>query len=164
MGLMSRNKGKKFERDIANVFREKFPDVVVRRSSQAERAYQSDIFVDSGPDQLKRLWLELNDAREPDPEGKLEQAELDVSRLPKSELVKRLPLVIWHKYREQRIWVTCKLSVLTEMMGNKVRKGSLDIVLTFDLDDLIEVLTGALPARPTADTIVPVSEDLGPPV
>lgn len=149
---MQRNKGKKFEREVAALLRSKFATSTVRRASQAERAYQSDVFID-GPGILPKLWLELQDAREPDPELKLEQAERDVTNLkPKCA---RLPAVIWHKYREKRCWATCRVSVLAELMGLKVPKGAgqlADIVVTMDLEDFFDVLVGAVPGSTGAVT------------
>jgi hypothetical protein len=45
MGLMQREKGKRFEREIAMVIRTRWPLVLVRRASQAERADNPDVFV-----------------------------------------------------------------------------------------------------------------------
>src|SRR5690348_17139606 len=96
---MQREKGKRFERQIAAVLRGVWPDAVVRRASQAERADNPDVFVEGGPALLRRLWLELQDAAQPTPALKLAQAngdrrEWEHKRPGEPE---RYPVVIWHK-------------------------------------------------------------------
>ena len=110
MGLMQRNKGKAFERKVASIIRAKFPGVTVRRSSQAERAYQSDVFCVGHP-VLERLWMELCDAHKPNPSKKMKQAvrDIDVSSL------ERTPVVVWHRIHEREVWATLKLSDLPPM-------------------------------------------------
>jgi hypothetical protein len=113
MGLMQREKGKRFERAIAAELRKRWPDAVVRRSSQAERAYQSDVFIDGGPPLLSRLWLELQDARSPTPMLKLEQAERDCGvQMIESLNGLRLPAVIWHEMGARESHVTMRLLTL----------------------------------------------------
>lgn len=137
MGKMQRQKGKVFERKIAARFRETWPDTIVRRASQAERAHNPDVFIENGPMLLQSLWLELQDARQPTPLDKLEQAERDVDA--KRDGRPRAPVVIWHRLAERTIWVTLRASVLDALRGNPW--GDFDRTpLTLDLDDFIAML------------------------
>lgn len=108
MGLKSRNKGKAFERKIARALRDLWPDALVRRSSQAERAYNADVFVEGGPKLLSQLWLEMHDARKPVALNKLIQAERDVRGLVVTDRASCVPVVIWHKLGEQSIQATMR--------------------------------------------------------
>lgn len=110
MGMLSKRKGKSFEQRIARQLRERWPDALVRRSSQAERAYNADVFCEGGPSMLSALWLELHDARKPIVKSKLEQAERDVITLGLE--AKRSPIVIWHKLGERTIQATMRLYML----------------------------------------------------
>lgn len=121
MGLMQRNKGKRFERHIANMLRNHWPHAVIRRASQAERADNPDVFIEGGPDVLARLWLELTDARAPHPLAKLEQAERDIEqwlRRRPMALVNRIPVVVWHRLGERTSYVTTRLWVLDDLRDN----------------------------------------------
>lgn len=163
MGLMQRNKGKRFERDIAARLRSVWPDAVVRRASQAERADNPDVFIEGGPPILARLWLELQDARQPTPDSKLFQAEKDadlylrrrvggmaspgLGGYPKTD---RLPVVVWHRLGERTTWATMRLWVLDELRDMfkeqtagtyRRRTGSL---VTMKIDDAIEMLREAV--------------------
>lgn len=120
MGLMQREKGKTFERKVAAVIRERF-GVTVRRASQAERADNPDVFVEVGPTPLTRLWLELQDARQPTPGKKLAQAENDATawqdaRSGMSGYVSRWPVVVWHKLGERTVWATMRLNTLLDIV------------------------------------------------
>jgi hypothetical protein len=135
MGRMSREKGKRFERAIAAELRKRWPDAVVRRSSQAERAYQSDVFIEGGPPLLSRLWLELQDARNPTPLAKLEQAERDISAAGGF----RLPVVVWHRIGERRTNVTMRLWVLDAIRAETIVRFH-DEVITLDFEAFVAVL------------------------
>lgn len=119
MGLMQRQKGKRFERHIAGILRAYWPDAVVRRASQAERADNPDVFIEGGPSVLSRLWLELTDSRTPMPAMKLQQAEHDIAQWLKRRptLDNRLPVVIWHRTGERVSNVTTRLWVVDELRG-----------------------------------------------
>lgn len=120
MGLMQREKGKRHERRIAARLRVHWPDAVVRRSSQAERADNPDVFIESRAEVLQALWLELQDARTPTPMIKLTQAEHDIVEWLKRRpgvAVNRLPVVIWHKLGERIDHVTTRLWVIDELRG-----------------------------------------------
>src|SRR5690349_6206714 len=109
MGLMQRRKGRAFERKIARALRERWPDATVRRSSQADRAYQADVFIENGPPLLSQLWLELHDAQSPNARKKLEQAERDVEARGD---IAGLPIVIWHRLGERSIQASMRLWTL----------------------------------------------------
>jgi hypothetical protein len=157
MGLMQRNKGKRFERLIAAKFRERWPDAIVRRASQAERADNPDVFVEGGPPVLSRLWMELTDARTPNVLGKLAQAEGDVcgwheareetgwrtSRRP------RCPVVIWHRLGERTINVTARYWVVRMLDGDWSNEWlpCHEQVMTMSLDDFLSLLGESTKAR-----------------
>lgn len=104
-----REKGKTFERAIAAQARLLWPDAIIRRGSQAERADNSDVFFEHGPSLLKKLWLELQDAANPTPMGKMLQAEGDIASVKaRGGNGDRYAIVIWHKLRERKIQVTMR--------------------------------------------------------
>ena len=146
MSKLSCVKGKTFERKLATVFREHWPEAVVRRASQADRAHQADVYVTGGPPLLSRLWIEANDARKPQPLVKLEQAERDVTGRsithPIAARDNRLPVVIWHKLREQTIHVTMRLWTLDALRSNLHVVS--EVVTTITLDDFLGVLRDAV--------------------
>jgi hypothetical protein len=146
MSAMQREKGKAYERAIARVLREVFPAADVRRSSQADRAANSDVVITGDP-LLERLWLELQDARTPTPAAKLRQAERDIElALRASGRLDRLPVVIWHRIRERSHQVTTRLWVVDELRG--MSAGGRAAVVTLDLQAFIELVSrGAAPAR-----------------
>jgi hypothetical protein len=148
---MQREKGKRFERDIAARLREVFPAADVRRSSQADRAANSDVVI-TGEPLLERLWLELQDARDPTPLVKLQQAERDIELVRRTSVNLRLPVVIWHRIHERASQVTTRLWVLDEIRGRPngafqelAEHGPLDVDLdeaavTLDFDAFIAIL------------------------
>jgi hypothetical protein len=147
MGLLSRTKGKVFERKVAKGLRDAFPGLDAHRSSQAERARNPDLILDRPPHPLlARLWLELEDAKEPDPYGKYAQAVGDLGRLGEAGR-DRLPVVVWHKYRSTVVWATTTISVLDDLRG--VRDAVFQVggglrtkaaMVTTPLDDFIAIL------------------------
>lgn len=117
MGLMQREKGKRFERDIADRLRKRWPEAIVRRASQAERADNPDVFAQGHP-VLERLWLELQDARQPTPLAKLAQAERDAAAWVGARgRGVRWPVVVWHRLGERTTWVTLRLAVLLDLVA-----------------------------------------------
>ena len=118
MGAMQRRKGKVYEREVARILRGAFPAADVRRTSQADRAGNSDVIVTGSP-LFEQLWLELNDARDPNPLAKLQQAEHDIelARPSRGGVALRLPIVIWHRIRERSHQVTTRLWVLDAIRG-----------------------------------------------
>jgi hypothetical protein len=140
MGLMQRQKGKRFERAIATALRVRFPNAVVRRASQADRAHQSDVYISGGPLLLSRLWLECQDARVPTPLVKLNQAERDVDSgiMHWDVRQSRLPVVIWHKLGAREIHATMRLGTLDVIRGKEYDGGS--IVVTMTLAELLAIV------------------------
>lgn len=147
MGLMQREKGKRFERDIAARIRERF-GCDVRRASQAERADNPDIFVPDGvaPHKLTRLWLELQDARQPTPAKKLEQAERDVQTWTekRESYVPRWPVVIWHQLGDRTTWATMRINTLLDIVQPiPDAESELREVVTVELDAFLRMLEAA---------------------
>lgn len=102
MGKLSREKGHDFERQIARDLRALWPGADVHRSSQADRARESDVVIEgNAPALAKDLWLELQDAREPNPRKKLIQAQGDVRRSSPG-----IPVVVWHQLAKRSINVS----------------------------------------------------------
>jgi len=136
-GAMSRNKGARFERQL----RAHWPDAMVRRSSQAHSAHQSDVYIAGGPPLLARLWIEAQDARQPTPLAKLEQAEGDIDGLALPERG-RLPIVVWHRLGERTIQVTTRLWVL-DAVRSALRRVD-DSMVTMSLPDFLALLGHAV--------------------
>lgn len=150
MGLSQRRKGRAFEQAIAARFRQHWPDAVVRRASQAERADNPDVFIEGGPEVLSRLWLELTDARAPTPLAKLAQAETDIEqwlRRRPMALVNRMPVVVWHRLGERTSYVTTRLWVLDDLRDNT--STSMEVV-TVDLVAFEGLLLSAAQERRAA--------------
>lgn len=142
MGLLSRTKGKTFERKIAREFRLRWPDALVRRASQAERADNPDVFIQHGPPLLSSLWLEMHDARNPTPTKKLAQAELDVLTASEYGHAAHLPIVIWHKLSERSIQVTMRSWAFAWLAYEQSYPES-QYVVTMDLDSFLRILESA---------------------
>ena len=140
MSKLSTTKGKTFERKIATLFRERWPDAVVRRASQADRAHQSDVYVTGGPPILARLWLECQDARSPTPLAKLDQAEGDIgyAHNPHWRSV-HIPIVIWHKLGAREIYATTRMWMLDVIRG--IRHVDHDVVVTMTLPELLDFIS-----------------------
>lgn len=141
MGLMQRRKGKSYERTIAIKLRAKWPEAVVRRASQADRAHESDVFVKGAcPKQARQVWWELQDSRKPTPLAKLEQAERDIAeRCPGEE---RHAVVVWHQYGCRDSQATMRLVTLAHVASFTYGgfKPQSDLVVTVDFDDLLAVM------------------------
>lgn len=111
MGKSQREKGKRFERWVASQLRAAFPAATVRRSSQADAAYEPDVVIEGAvPTLVKLLWLELTDGAAPNPMAKLEQAERDAKAYV--ERGHALPVVVWHKTGGRKIQATMRLRTL----------------------------------------------------
>jgi hypothetical protein len=145
MGLLSRTKGKVFERKVCNILRERWPDIVVHRSSQADRAYQADIVVESGgPEALRRLWIECHDSRAPNVRAKLEQAEGDLLSAidhTRGQIWSDVPAVVWHRLGERAYRVTLTLGGLLalETGGEDIGRSQL---VTLELGEFLDMLEG----------------------
>lgn len=138
MGRMQRDKGKKFERRIAIALRERWPDAEVRRASQADRAWQSDVFVSANgaPLDLARIWWECQHAAKPTPLAKLKQAELDIaSSHCQSD---RLAVVVWHRNGDALSHVTMRLHTLDKLRG-RYRVDSTELI-TLELGAFLDVI------------------------
>lgn len=146
MGLMQRTKGKVWERKVADMLRQRWPNAIVRRASQAERADNPDVFVEGEP-RLERLWLECQDARNPTPLAKLEQAEGDATewlvratsggwmRFP------RWPVVIWHRLGERTSYATMRINTLLDIVQPMPdAESELREVVTVELDAFLRML------------------------
>jgi hypothetical protein len=133
MSKMQREKGKAFERRVARLLRELWPNAVVRRASQAERADNPDVFIESSSHTLSRLWLEMQDARRPTPTAKLDQAVMDAGAWhhsrPYADL--RLPFVVWHKLGERDIHITTRLWVIDALRGNQGNNTDCEVTISW---------------------------------
>lgn len=98
MGKLSRTKGKVFERKVAKLLREEFPEFAedIRRSIQSRAAEESDV---TG---IPNVWLELQDAAAVTPLLKLLQAEDD------RPAATWFPVAVTHKKGTQAIDVTMR--------------------------------------------------------
>ena len=139
MGKKSRTKGRAFEQKIARKLRAIWPAATVRRSSQAERAYQSDVFIEGGPPLLSQLWLELNDARNPNVRAKLDQAEEDVAAIGD---IAGLPVVIWHRLGQRSIQASMRLWTLAALAYDKTDHSP--EIVTMDLGSFLRLVEGAI--------------------
>lgn len=103
MAKFSRDKGKRFERRIAKIIRERWPQLKdeIRRSIQSREAEESDV---TG---LPGFWLECQDAATPTPAAKLEQAIGD-----SEDGTKGMPVAITHKTKTRTIEVSLRLADL----------------------------------------------------
>jgi hypothetical protein len=91
----------------------------------------------NAPMLAKRLWLELQDARQPTPLDKLAQAERDCRLVD----VFRIPVVVWHKYRERSLSVTLRLDALMVLTGSPWHPAEfVGIPVTCDWEQFLDVL------------------------
>jgi hypothetical protein len=139
MGLMQRRKGRAFEQSVATRLRAAFPGAVVRRTSQADGAYASDVVVEPpAPSVIGRVWWECHDAASPRPLDKLAQAERDTRHLDV------LPVVVWHRRGARMTRVTLRLGTLLKLVGDDgfgvIGAG---MVVELDLVDLLQRMADA---------------------
>jgi hypothetical protein len=147
MGKLSSLKGKTFERRIANVLRKTWQGVDIRRASQADRPYQSDVYAVNGNEVQRRLWIECQDSRKPTPEVKLVQAERDIAGQHNvdwaaQEATRRLPVVVWHRIGERTSYATTRLWVLDAVRG--VTSPARSEAVTMPLEQFLDVLSGGV--------------------
>lgn len=140
MGLMQRRKGRAFEQSVATRLRAAFPGAVVRRTSQADGAYASDVVVEPpAPSVIGRVWWECHDAAAPNPLAKLAQAERDTVHLEGA-----LPVVVWHRKGARMTRVTLRLDTLLKLVGDDgfgvIGAG---LVVELDLVELLERMADA---------------------
>ena len=140
MGLLQREKGKRFERLVADLLRKAMPGCTVRRSLQAHRAYEPDVVVEGSP-----LWLELTHGKAPDPEAKLRQAERDAERSGTVRWKEPIPLVVWRRHGERSIRATLRLGSLLRLHG--IETTTTGPVVTLAFEAVLEHLTkpGGMP-------------------
>lgn len=168
MSKMSRDKGKRFECAVAAQLRELWPGASVHRSSQADRAYRPDVVIDgsAAPHLAQRLWLELNDARDPRPVAKLLQAEEDVAaqevRGDDAVIIRGswLPVVVWHRtgVRHVATKATMRLGTLIVLSGGEGEDGEesswryigTNLVVTCEWEALLAMAWTAPPRTPAA--------------
>jgi len=140
LGRRSRRKGKAFELVVRDVVYDQLPGltVTVRRSSQAERAYDADVVVEGPalPHWLHALWIECNHAEAPNPLKKLDQAERDAEAFVQRTGRARSPVVVWRKNREQTIWATWRLGTF----GLGLEKGWPNMIVTCPWQELLSHL------------------------
>jgi hypothetical protein len=154
-GKLSRRKGRKFEQVTATAFRELLagrPQVAVRRSLQAHKPYEPDIVIEGAdvPPIIAALWLECNDATNPNPLAKLIQAERDSSaaiKAGKRTKFYAIPVVVWHKLGEHGIQATMRARALYYLvgvihLGEAVRAS--DVLVTMDFQDFVKLLAATL--------------------
>lgn len=141
-GRTSVQKGKAFERRVAAEIRAAvagpYPAADVRRSSQADRAGNSDVHVDGHP-VLSALWLELTDARAPDPLAKLAQAERDVAAAGGG----RWPVVVWHRLGARSTQATLRLETLLWALGEddpRIPRDALATVVELDWHEFLAMV------------------------
>ncbi len=144
-----REKGKAFERKVAAILRERWPEALVRRASQAERAYNPDVFVEDGPRILQRLWMELQDSSQPTPCAKLEQARHDVDEDPRhyDRGEHRLPVAITHELGARSIIATMRLDDLMDIAAPDRIHVEERALVTMELDEFLDLLAFKASAR-----------------
>jgi hypothetical protein len=137
MGLISRQRGKSFERKIAAAIRKRIPSIApdVRRSIQSRKAEESDVTGVPG------WWIECQDAANPTPVEKLEQAERDsiATQVAGGELC--WCVAITHRKRSQTIQASMRLRALTMLTSGRYPESALsEAVVTLDFNDFLSIL------------------------
>ncbi len=127
-GRRSRVKGKEFERAVAEqlcmvLFCSRFEGtLVIRRSSQAERAYEADLIIEAqhAPSWLLDMWVECENAKVPQTASKMEQSIRDAANATLRTGRQRTPVVIWREAGTRTFWFTTHHSWLDELLGNTI--------------------------------------------
>lgn len=159
LGRRSRNKGKSFElvaRDhlLQHLAHPCFNGtLVIRRSSQAERAWDADLIIEAtnAPDWLLGLWVECEHANDPDPWAKMAQATRDAAAATLRSGRQRTPVVIWRETGHRRLWFSTNLTWLNEVMGDAqegytaAEMRGHGILVTADLAEVLSRLRTRLP-------------------
>lgn len=137
LGRRSRNKGKKFELVVRDHFSMHLDDprfhvdgistLVIRRSSQAERAWDADLIIEASnaPEWLLGLWIECEHANAPDPAVKMVQAIRDAAIATKRSGRQRTPVVVWRRTGERTLWISTYASWLNELLDDQLSAGAL---------------------------------------
>jgi hypothetical protein len=148
VGLRSRVKGKSFEREVGHHFQTAFkplPALTIRRSSQAERAYESDLIIE-GPDvphYLAALWVECEHSNKPNPNKKFDQAVRDAEIYMKRMQRTRVPIVCWRATGERTVWLTTTLynmNLLLLDIGAGSASDAAPLLVTTPLDEALGIL------------------------
>jgi hypothetical protein len=155
IGRRSRGKGQAFELTVRDRLTEAFvsqsrtdPDngLTIRRSSQAERAYESDLIIEGPgvPQWLCDLWVECEHANVPDPWKKLEQAKRDAGLAITRTRRDRMPIVVWRETGKRIIWLSTTLPILCELVGGH-RAGDgvhgTDLLVTVELGATLDLMS-----------------------
>ncbi len=150
IGRRSRRKGKAHELVVRDAFmgsalKREYPGLFVRRSSQAERAFEADVIIEGEglPQWLRDLWLECQHAKDPDPKAKLEQAERDARLALQRTGRDRRPFVVWRKQGARVLWLTCRLHQLVELFGATLPGAAFRAGLTAPAFQLVTIELGA---------------------
>ena len=140
MGKMQREKGKRFERQVAEILRGYFPGATVHRSSQADRAFASDVVVEGdAPDMARAIWWECQDAREPTPRAKLEQAERDIAGRELLDGIKHA-VVVWKKTGGRTVHVLMRLETMARCMRTSWPSMSNLVVVQLEIGEFLSAL------------------------
>jgi hypothetical protein len=145
MGLKSRRKGKSFELVVRSRVQDYFPTITVRRSSQAERAYEADLILEGPtcPPWLSQLWIECEHANQVNALAKLEQGEHDAFEWAKRMGTNsRLPIACTRETGRRVINATTRLVTLTQLVMPQhevwlPHDDSAMLVVTLPLDELL---------------------------
>lgn len=136
MSAYSRTKGHNFERRIAAQLRAVLPKATIRRSSQADAAYEPDVVIEGdAPELAKRLWLECQHSANPDPAAKLAQAERDAP-------AGRLPIAVTHRTGARRdpIVATMRLTTACHIMLDAWSPDADEIIVHLDWQIVLDTL------------------------
>lgn len=149
-GKRNREKGKEFERVVADAMKIVFNHhptyfkaypLEVRRSSQAERAYEADVIIESpaAPQWLLDMWIECENAKDPKTEDKMAQAIHDAAQATLRTSRQRTPVVVWRPFNTRTIWLSTYASWLDELLGaaDSARHPGHGLLVTAKLEDVL---------------------------
>lgn len=148
MGLRSRVKGKSFEREVRDhiwgAFRH-LDCLTIRRSSQAERAYESDLIIEGPnvPYHLASLWVECEHANRPNPVRKWAQAIRDCEAYVTRMQRPRVPIICWRATGERTVWLTTtlyNLNLLLLGIGAGSESDAAPLLVTTPLTEALAIL------------------------
>lgn len=154
-GRRNREKGKEFERHVAANMDMILCDprfngtLVIRRSSQAERAYEADLIIEAqnAPDWLLNIWVECENSKAPDPKAKMEQAIRDAATATLRTGRQRTPVVCWREAGTRCLWLSTYVSWLDELLGGTIPPAlhpGHGLLVTSRLDDVLRRLRARL--------------------
>lgn len=152
MGLKARRKGVKFELVVRDHLLEGLAmpsdsQLTIRRSSQAERAWDADLIIEcpGAPDWLTNLWVECEHANTPNPHAKMSQALRDAGAATMRTSRQRTPIVVWRKTGERTLCMSTHAGLFYELTTGTYPTGvATQILITCRLDDLLLGLRGRL--------------------